>query len=97
MAIKAKNIKINIGGTKYKINENVYKYIVNVTNVLQLHEIAMLGWIKNCVRGEDKAYQKEFTDYIISIPHAEETISKMVEADEKVNQEISDKKEKVKE
>ena len=65
-----KNRKVNIGGTKYKVHETVYKYMENIANVLQMHEIAMLGWAKNCYEKVDQQYTEEFYRYIMSIPHA---------------------------
>ena len=100
MAQRTKNKKINIAGQKYKIHEDVYKYLENIANVLQMHEIAMLGWVKNCKDKEDKQYEKEFQDYILSIPHAQQTISQMIEADKKqeeLKQQSEKKVEKVKE
>ena len=101
MAQKTKNRKINIAGKKHKVHEEVYKYLENIVNVLQLHEIAMLGWAKNCYKGEDKKYIEEFHNYIMSIPHAEEPISRMKEVDKRTAEEakkkVSEKEEEVKE
>ena len=83
MAQRTKNKKINIAGQKYKIHEDVYKYLENIANVLQMHEIAMLGWVKNCKYKEDKQYEKEFQDYILTKQNAQQTISQMIEADKK--------------
>ena len=49
MAQRTKNKKVNIGGQKYKIHEDVYKYLENIANVLQMHEIAMLGWVRSWI------------------------------------------------
>tara|TARA_R100001594_G_scaffold45372_1_gene78170 strand:- start:7101 stop:7397 length:297 start_codon:yes stop_codon:yes gene_type:complete len=94
---QSKNRKVNIGGTKYKVHETVYKYMENIANVLQMHEIAMLGWAKNCYEKVDQQYTEEFYRYIMSIPHAVETIKKMEEADKKQNEskETSEKGEEV--
>ena len=94
---QSKNRKVNIGGTKYKVHETVYKYMENIANVLQMHEIAMLGWAKNCYKKVDQQYTEEFYRYIMSIPHAVETIKKMEEADKKQNEskETSEKGEEV--
>ena len=96
-----KNKKINIGGTKYKVQEGVFKYLENIANVLQMHEIAMLGWAKNCYNNTDDKYKEEFYTYIMSIPHAEQTINQMIEVDKKIkeesNKETTKKEEKVKE
>tara|TARA_R100001530_G_C4251761_1_gene138021 strand:- start:54 stop:359 length:306 start_codon:yes stop_codon:yes gene_type:complete len=101
MAQKTKNKKINIGGQKYKIHEDVYKYLENIANVLQMHEIAMLGWAKNCYKGTDEKYIEEFHSYIMSIPHAEKTINQMIEVDKKMEEEkqkeTAKKEEEVKE
>ena len=98
MAQRTKNKKINIAGQKYKVHEQVYKYLENIANVLQMHEIAMLGYAKN---NKDKEYIKEFTDYIMSIPGAKETIERMKEVDKKMKEEakqkVSEKEEEVKE
>lgn len=89
MAQKTKIKKINIGGQKYKINEDVYKYLENIANVLQMHEIAMLGWSKNCYNNTDDGYKEEFNTYIMSIPHAEQTINQMIEVDKKKDLELN--------
>ena len=101
MAQRTKNKKVNIGGQKYKIHEDVYKYLENIANVLQMHEIAMLGWVKNCYKDTDDKYKEEFNTYIMSIPHAEQTINQMIEVDNKMKEdskkETAKKEEEVKE
>jgi len=97
MAQRTKNKKINIAGQKYKIHEDVYKYLENIANVLQMHEIAMLGWVKNCWEKTDEKYKKELHDYIMSIPHAEQTISQMIEADKKQEELLKETQKKVEE
>ena len=94
---QSKNRKVNIGGTKYKVHETVYKYMENIANVLQMHEIAMLGWAKNCYEKVDQQYTEEFYRYIMSIPHAVETIKKMEEADKKQEELLKETQKKVEE
>ena len=96
-----KNRKINVGKKKYKIPTDVYKYIEQLANVIQLHEIAMIGWIKNCYNGDDDTYKEEFYGYVMSLQGVEDVLSKMDEVDKQKKEmeknQISDKKEKVKE
>lgn len=95
--IKTKNKKIKLGTNKYKIPEQVYNYIYSLESNLQRHEIAMIGWVKNCYMSDDKEYKEEFNTFVMSLPHAEETIKRMIELDEKLEKENTEKEEESKE
>ena len=61
----------------------------------------MIGWIKNCYNGDDDTYKEEFYGYVMSLQGVEDVLSKMDEVDKQKKEmeknQISDKKEKVKE
>jgi maltooligosyltrehalose synthase len=57
----------------------------------------MLGWVKNCWKKTDEKYEQELHDYIMSIPHAERTITQMIEADKKQEELLKETQKKVEE
>lgn len=88
--IKRKNKKLNVFGKKVKISNEAYTLFEKLSEIIQLHEISMIGWVKNSydqdnVRNE---YEKEFFEYIMSIPNAKEMIEKMVLIDQELEQDL---------
>tara|TARA_R100001082_G_C4364090_1_gene160903 strand:+ start:1822 stop:2136 length:315 start_codon:yes stop_codon:yes gene_type:complete len=92
--IKKKNRKLNLFGKKVKISNEAYELFEELSKIIQLHEISMIGWAKNCYDDENPVndYETEFYNYVMSIPNATETIAKM----EKIDQEREELKEKAK-
>ena len=92
--IKKKNRKLNLFGKKVKISNEAYELFEELSKIIQLHEISMIGWAKNCYDDETPVndYETEFYNYVMSIPNATETIAKM----EKIDQEREELKEKAK-
>jgi len=92
--IKKKNKKLTLFGKKVKISNEAYELFEKLSEIIQLHEISMIGWAKSCYDDENvvNSYEREFYDYVMSIPNAVDIIAKM----EQIDQEEKELKEKAK-
>ena len=54
--IKKKNKKLTLFGKKVKISNEAYELFEKLSEIIQLHEISMIGWAKNCYDDENDVY-----------------------------------------
>jgi len=83
---KPKKEKINIMGTKYKVEEPVAKTMKALSDALHAHEVALLTWAhrtfhSNFRKDEKKIFNRSFYEYCMRIPNAETVLQRMKELD----------------
>jgi hypothetical protein len=96
-----KKEKINIMGTKYKVDEPVAKTMKALSDALHAHEVALLTWAHktyhcNLKKSDLKIFNRSFYDYCMRIPNAEDVLKRMKEMDEKYEEDIKNQKEEEK-
>jgi len=97
-----KKEKINIMGTKYKVEEPVAKTIKALSDALHAHEVALLTWAHktfhcNLKKDDKKIFNKSFYEYCMRIPESKNILERMKELDQKHEEDVKKQKEEEKE
>ena len=93
-----KKEKINIMGTKYKVEEPVAKTMKALSDALHAHEVALLTWAHktyhcNLKKADLKIFNKSFYEYCMRIPNSKDVLERMREMDKKYEEDIKNQKE----
>ena len=96
-----KKEKINIMGTKYKVDEPVAKTMKALSDALHAHEVALLTWAhktyySDLKKADLKIFNRSFYDYCMRIPNAHDVLTRMKELDEKYAEDMKSQKEEEK-
>tara|TARA_R100000664_G_C2754500_1_gene142141 strand:- start:971 stop:1330 length:360 start_codon:yes stop_codon:yes gene_type:complete len=96
-----KKEKINIMGTKYKVEEPVAKTMKALSDALHAHEVALLTWAHktyhcNLKKADLKIFNKSFYEYCMRIPNSKDVLERMREMDKKYEEDIKNQKEEEK-
>ena len=101
MTSKSKKEKINIMGTKYKVELPIADTLKAMSEALRSHEVALLTWVHKDYEAKDKFDEEEVNgfrdslrDYCSQIPESENILKRMEELDNQLDKDIKEKEEK---